>query len=141
MSHFIITQKQLFFLPPFRKDDSRVQELFDDIEKLREKFEAIERPNLEIETPPPKPENESREEVQSSVPQPPLEDSKNPKDETGNYLKPPAVKAEQTLDTAAELAQLESEFGKVAHDYSAEDIGEWEFDELERELRSGDSKN
>ncbi|KAG7031829.1 hypothetical protein SDJN02_05870 [Cucurbita argyrosperma subsp. argyrosperma] len=124
-----------------RKDDSRVQELFDDIEKLREKFEAIERPNLEIETPPPKPENESREEVQSSVPQPPLEDSKNPKDETGNYPKPPAVKAEQTLDTAAELAQLESEFGKVAHDYSAEDIGEWEFDELERELRSGDSKN
>ncbi|XP_022956991.1 protein MLP1 homolog [Cucurbita moschata] len=124
-----------------RKDDSRVQELFDDIEKLREKFEAIERPNLEIETPPPKPEHESREEVQSSVPQPPLEDSKNPKDETGNYPKPPAVKAEQTLDTAAELAQLESEFGKVAHDYSAEDIGEWEFDELERELRSGDSKN
>ncbi|KGN50498.1 filamin-A-interacting protein 1 [Cucumis sativus] len=121
-----------------RKDDSRVKELFNDIEKLREKFESIERPNLEIETP----EKESREEVESSsVPQPPMEDSKNSKIETGKDPKLPAVEVEQTLDAAAELAKLESEFGKVSHDYSAEDIGEWEFDELEKELRSGDSKN
>lgn len=112
--------------------------MFNDIEKLREKFESIERPNLEIETP----EKESREEVESSsVPQPPMEDSKNSKIETGKDPKLPAVEAEQTLDAAAELAKLESEFGKVSHDYSAEDIGEWEFDELEKELRSGDSKN
>ncbi|KAA0062211.1 protein MLP1-like protein [Cucumis melo var. makuwa] len=125
-----------------RKDDSRVQELFNDIEKLREKFESIERPNLEMETPPPKPEKESREEVESSsVPQPPTEDNKNSKIETGKDPKLPAVKVEQTLDAAAELAKLESEFGKVSHDYSAEDIGEWEFDELEKELRSGDSKS
>lgn len=130
-------------LPQFRRDDSRVKELFDDIDKLREKFDSIERPNLEIETPPPKPENESREEVQSSVLEPPAEGSKNSKPETGKQPQPklPADKAEQTLDAAAELAKLESEFGKVSHDYSAEEIGEWEFDELESELRSGDSKN
>lgn len=52
---------------------------------------------------------------------------------------PPAPKSEQVLDAEAELAQLESEFGKVNPDYSAGDIGDWEFDELERELRSGDS--
>ncbi|CAK9315159.1 unnamed protein product [Citrullus colocynthis] len=122
-----------------RKDDSRVQELFNDIEKLREKFESIERPNLEIETPPPKSEYESREEVESSnVPQPLSEDNKNSKIKTGKDPELPSVKVEQTLDAAAELAKLESEFGKVGHDYSAEDIGEWEFDELERELRSGD---
>ncbi|XP_038892334.1 uncharacterized protein LOC120081482 [Benincasa hispida] len=125
-----------------RKDDSRVKDLFDDIEELREKFESIERPNLEIETPPPKPENESREEVESSnVPQPSMEDKKNSKIETGKHPELPAVKVEQTLDAAAELAKLESEFGKVSHDYSSEDIGEWEFDELEKELRSGDSEN
>lgn len=95
-----------------------------------------------METPPPKPEKESREEVESSsVPQPPTEDNKNSKIETGKDPKLPAVKVEQTLDAAAELAKLESEFGKVSHDYSAEDIGEWEFDELEKELRSGDSKS
>lgn len=115
--------------------------MFDDIEKLRDKFDMIERPNLEIETPPPKPESESIQEVQSSVPQPPVEDSKNSKVETGKQPEPPAVNAEQALDAAAELAKLESEFGKVSHEYSAEDIGEWEFDELEKELRSGDSKN
>ena len=116
--------------------------MFDDIEKLRQSFDSIERPNLEIETPPPRAENESREEAQSSVPQPSAEDSENSKVETGKQLEVlPAVNAEQTVDAAAELAKLESEFGKVSLDYSTEDIGEWEFDELERELRSGDSKN
>lgn len=50
-----------------------------------------------------------------------------------------AVKVEKVLNPEDELAKLESEFGKVGHDYSTDEIGEWEFDELERELRSGDS--
>ncbi|XP_022139047.1 cingulin-like protein 1 [Momordica charantia] len=124
-----------------RKDDSRVQELFDDIEKLREKFDSIERPNLEIETPPSKTEDESSQEVHSSVPRSPVGDSEDSKSETHTQPEIPAAKVEQTLDAAAELAKLESEFGKVGHDYSAEDIGEWEFDELEKELRSGDTNN
>lgn len=115
--------------------------MFDDIEKLREKFDSIERPNLEIETPPSKTEDESSQEVHSSVPRSPVGDSEDSKGETHTQPEIPAAKVEQTLDAAAELAKLESEFGKVGHDYSAEDIGEWEFDELEKELRSGDTNN
>lgn len=45
----------------------------------------------------------------------------------------------QILDPDAELEQFESEFGKVSQDYSKDEIGDWEFDELERELKSGES--
>lgn len=119
-------------LPGSRKDDTRVKELFDDIEKLREKFESIERPNLEMEMPTPKAE---------TAPDKPLGSPSNPLTQDPNTLKsetqhPKAVAVEAELDAAAELAKLESEFGKVGRDYSTEEIGDWEFDELERELKS-----
>lgn len=118
-----------------RKDDPRVKELFDDIEKLREQFEAIERPNLQLENPTPKSETKP----QSGPFTLPTESTGAQKADTDKHPGSGAVKAEQMHDTEAELAKLESEFGKVGQDYSAEEIGDWEFDELERELRSGDS--
>lgn len=122
-----------------RKDDQKVKELFDDIEKLRGEFESIERPNLEMENPPPKEEAPSATEmIKSDSPQSPNKDAGAHKAQTDGHPKSPAAKAEQQLDPAAELAKLESEFGKVGQDYSGEEIGDWEFDELERELRSGD---
>ncbi|PQQ16497.1 rootletin [Prunus yedoensis var. nudiflora] len=69
----------------------------------------------------------------------PTESTGAQKADTDKHPGSGAVKAEQMHDTEAELAKLESEFGKVGQDYSAEEIGDWEFDELERELRSGDS--
>lgn len=122
-----------------RKDDPRVKELFDDIEKLREQFEAIERPNLQLENPTPKSETSSSEKPQSGPSTLPTESTGAQKADTDKHPGSGKVKAEQMLDTEAELAKLESEFGKVGQDYSAEEIGDWEFDELERELRSGDS--
>lgn len=122
-----------------RKDDSKVKELFDDIEKFRAEFEAIERPDLEMETPTPKVETQSSENPQKTPSPPPIPDSETPKSQIDEQLKSPAIKAEQVLDTEAELAKLESEFGKVDRDYSTEEVGDWEFDELERELRAGDS--
>ncbi|XP_009776887.1 uncharacterized protein [Nicotiana sylvestris] len=51
--------------------------------------------------------------------------------------KPAATKAVQVSE--AELAKLESESENINQDYSAEEIGGWEFDELEKELNLGDS--
>ncbi|MBA0845802.1 hypothetical protein Goarm_023156 [Gossypium armourianum] len=126
-----------------RKDDPKVKELFDDIEKLRVEFETIERPILEMETPKVDSPDERPQEILSPHPplestQPKLDTKENPKTQP----KPDTKENPETqpvLDAAAELAKLESEFGKVNQDYTSEEIGDWEFDELERELISGDS--
>nr|GMD86121.1 coiled-coil domain-containing protein 18-like [Ipomoea batatas] len=132
-----------------RKDDSKVKDLFDNIEKLRTVFESIERPNLEMETPDQEAEISSSENPHENVSHPTKEAGEIPDVREKEHSKSPATnvqkqepstpKLEHVLDAEAELAQLESEFGKVNPDYSAEEIGDWEFDELERELRSGDS--
>lgn len=133
----------------FRKEDTIIKELLDNIEKLRVEFEAIERPTLELETPDNDAENavnkaetlSNEEEILSSenveVNHPETtEVAKSPKSKKNKHPDSPSTKSEQVLDTEAELAKLESEFGKFN---TADEIGDWEFDELERELRSGET--
>ncbi|CAN7035411.1 unnamed protein product [Brassica oleracea var. botrytis] len=133
--HFQVLQSKLE-----KKDDRRVKELFDDMEKLRQEFEAIARPTLEIETPSPK-------SVASSpkAPKPSSSSMDAPLESTTTVTQKPAVsETAPTTTTAgssrefnheAELAELESEFGKVARDYTADEVDGWEFDELEKELQ------
>ncbi|KAG6758422.1 hypothetical protein POTOM_038769 [Populus tomentosa] len=121
-----------------RKDDTTVKELFDEIEKLRVEFESIERPNLELEIPTPKADSTSEKPL-GSPSHISTQNATTLKSNIDEHPKAPAVEADEVLDPAAELAKLESEFGKDARDYSTEEIGGWEFDELERELRSGDT--
>lgn len=121
-----------------RKDDTRVKELFDNIEILRQKFESIERPDLDLEHPSSEAETPPGMEPDTLLHPSSLatESQIAGKDE---QPKSDEVKPEHVLDTEAELAKLESEFGKVSQDYSTEEVGDWEFDELEKELRASDS--
>lgn len=135
-----------------RKDDPEAKELFDFVEKMRAEFESIERPILEIETP--KETLTPSEERSQKGPSDDTTQSNSPKSKgvespksTSNSKskgvespKSPQAAAER-MDPESELAKLELEFGKVSKDYSTDEIGGWEFDELEQELRSGISES
>ncbi|GKU91829.1 hypothetical protein SLEP1_g5644 [Rubroshorea leprosula] len=120
-----------------RKDDARIKELFDEIEKLRGKFESIERPNLEIEAPLPEAYSPSSQKAPASPSAAPKLPTTLKSDREAN-TENPAAEAELVLDHEVEIAKLESEFGNSGRDYSTEEIGGWEFDELERELTAGE---
>ncbi|KAJ6799235.1 uncharacterized protein M6B38_208220 [Iris pallida] len=141
-----------------RKHDPEVKELFNAIEKMRGDFESIERPVLEIEIPDEKvilseeklqkgsssgdgggekmvATKDSTEKNSSPASQP-----VSPKSTATEPPKSDSVTIERPMDTESELAKLEQEFGEVNKDYSTEEIGGWEFDELEQELRSEGNK-
>ncbi|KFK25588.1 hypothetical protein AALP_AA8G134100 [Arabis alpina] len=133
--HFQVLESKLD-----KKDDRRVKELFDDMEKLRQQFESIARPTLEIETPSPKSSASTPKSPMPSSSIDPLVESftLTQKPELSNPAEaPPTTTAgsSQEFNPEAELAELESEFGKVARDYSADEVDGWEFDELEKELQ------
>ncbi|CAN7037707.1 hypothetical protein BRARA_B00503 [Brassica rapa] len=134
--HFQVLQSKLE-----KKEDRRVKELFDDMEKMRQEFESIARPILEIETPSPKssaaaspkspmPSSSSMDAPVKSLTQKP--EVRNPTEASPTTT---ATGSSQELNPESELAELESEFGKVAPGYSADEVDGWEFDELEKELQ------
>lgn len=128
----------------FRQDDAEVRTLFSEIEKLREVFESVERPTLDIEVrkakDPMKDKSGSNRSAKdkSESSHSPVQVPSSPKDVPVESPKSP-VKPEQTLDPDSEFAKLELEFGKVNRDH--EEIGGWDFDELEEELRADLSKS
>ncbi|PNT75564.1 uncharacterized protein LOC100834063 [Brachypodium distachyon] len=85
-----------------RRDDPEVRNLFSEIEKLREAFESIERPTLDIEVRRAKVPTKERSESSSS----PVQAPSTPKATPVDSPKSP-VKSEQTPDPDLDLADLE----------------------------------
>lgn len=118
-----------------RKENAKIKELFDNIEKLRAKFDSIERPNLEMEN-----KDEQEEILEAEMSSKPAETTLPLKEKTESQTQPkvksPSGKGDSSegMDPQSELERLESEFGKVNREYTEEEIGDWEFDELEKEL-------
>lgn len=90
-------------------------ELFDDIEKIKEEFESIERPKLELDIPTERSETPSSQ-IISRTPSPPS-----------------AKKHKQDGMRKSGRSQIEIELDKLSEDDSAEEISEWEFDALDKD--------
>ncbi|CAK8571049.1 unnamed protein product [Lathyrus sativus] len=100
----------------FRKDKDKVTELSHAIEKIKQDFESIERPKLQIEAP------IEKSETPSATPSPMLKlPNKNKQD-----------KKKKSPSFIMRTISIE-ELDKSSEDDSAEEISEWEFDAIDRD--------
>lgn len=103
-----------------RKDNQKVKELFDALEKLKDEFESIGRPRLEIETPTQNQETPSSDRPHQS-PHPTSKQSvgtlENEQDKVNHSS---SIKIVNTSDQVPQVAK------KVNGDDLADEIGEWE---------------
>ncbi|XP_054806054.1 uncharacterized protein LOC129308735 isoform X2 [Prosopis cineraria] len=121
-----------------RNDEEHVRELFDAIKKLRSQFDSIERPYLEIESLGGKAEMSPQRKQQDRT-LATAQVTELPNTQKDEEPKSTAAKDDQDQNHEAELTKLESESGKLDQDFSTEEIGGWDFDELEKELEHANS--
>ncbi|KAJ6425546.1 hypothetical protein OIU84_026174 [Salix udensis] len=116
----------------YRKNDERVKDLFSAMENIREEFKSIQRPVLEAENP----TQQSHSQSSDSPRDGPLSSSRKTPETPGKRGEKgsgsPPVKRGNVV-TQADLEKLGSDIGKDDEGDAAEDIGEWEFDEPEKE--------
>ena len=117
-----------------RKDDDKIKELFNAIETLKAELESIERPIIEIETPTQRSEtpfNSKNNKSPSTIfsKQTP-ETPKHIQEVVDSSL----IKEKKRMDSEAELTELGLELGGGGRSDSPEEINDWEFDALEKDL-------
>ncbi|XP_038720757.1 myosin-3 [Tripterygium wilfordii] len=114
----------------YRKDDDKVRGLFDALEKIKEEFESIDRPTLEVETPTNKSNSTRSNEPHLSLsPTSKQSPGGTPDSRDGAKWKHTSGKLGKVVDIQGEMEKLASDLEKDGRD-STEEIGEWEFDEL-----------
>ncbi|XP_010517004.1 PREDICTED: centromere-associated protein E-like [Camelina sativa] len=114
-----------------RKDDKRVKELFEALDKTKEEFEAIERPLLDIESP--SRTSSSRSPSLKVTHETPLSDTVlklSADDDSPDSRKGSSEKEE---DPAKKQLELELDDGE---EFLADEINDWEFDALDDTLTS-----
>ncbi|XP_058215905.1 uncharacterized protein LOC131326981 isoform X3 [Rhododendron vialii] len=148
-----------------RHDNQMVEELLNHLEKIKDEFESIERPELDIESPTRSanatsiensksspfsvPEEASTEEVESiqrpnSETQNPTKTVETPSKERApetlerKLSESPKIMGVKTSDPGAKLLELKLELERESKEDSTEEIGGWEFDELEKDLETSD---
>lgn len=115
-----------------RREDQKIKELFDAIETLKDEFESIARPIFEIETPSQISETPSKSKNNKSPSTISEQTAETPKS-IKEVIDSSMIKEKKTLDSKAELTELDSQLGNDSRSDSAEEINDWEFDALEKD--------
>ncbi|XP_010529880.1 PREDICTED: uncharacterized protein LOC104806596 isoform X2 [Tarenaya hassleriana] len=110
-----------------RKDDKRVKELFEALDRTKEEFESIERPILDLESPS---RSSSRSPSLKTPHETPL--SETPK---ASYDSPNREKV--TEKDPAKKLELELDDGE---EFLADEIGDWEFDAIDTDVQNQERK-
>lgn len=110
-----------------RKEIERVKELFDGLAKIKEEYESIERPTLRVETPTRRPQSPLSDKNSSPSSSQFSETQKNKQEKISN-------KKDKVSDVTAELERLDSGSGRSSRDDNSDEIIEWEFDALDKDL-------
>ncbi|KAI6698213.1 hypothetical protein NL676_018332 [Syzygium grande] len=118
----------------FRKDHEKVEKLFASLEKIKDEFDSIQRPGLEIETPTQKSQNPLTNGHPISSSSVLAKASQNFREDEATDGS--SIKVEMTSNTISEPEKLEVDYGKADRDHLTNEIGDWEFDELEKEFRA-----
>ncbi|KAI8556506.1 hypothetical protein RHMOL_Rhmol05G0258400 [Rhododendron molle] len=148
-----------------RHDNQMVEELLNHLEKIKDEFESIERPELDIESPTRSANATSIENSKSSpfsvteeASAEEVESIQRPNSETQNPTKTlempskerapealesklsesPKIMGVKTSDPGAKLLELKLELERESKEDPTEEIGGWEFDELEKDLKTSD---
>lgn len=117
-----------------RKNDGRAKELFNALESIKSEFDSIERPTLEIESPTKASSSPSMARSLSLN-----LNLKSPWTPSSTTLQLSSKKGENMSPVKEEARELNYELGVDASDHfsdeDADDIGDWEFDAFEKDVR------
>lgn len=128
----LLTQSEEFY----RKSDQTVDNLIDDLRKVKDEFESIERPDLTVATPTTTrwkkltrklASKETRERLDLlELKQPPKQQREKADDQNKESELAPVIDGQELLDSDDELISFESAFVTVIKSHTAQELNDWE---------------